>query len=255
MKILLVAAKETTRDTLLQKLQPRGLDLIHYTNPIKAMDNIDEIEPNLVLFSAEDFPRHWKPYLHLLHESVPKEKVSFILLRGDMFPFEEAAKAKHLQVNGIILEKLDDRKEWSHLEELFARYSEMKDGRSDQRYIPRSYDKLEFLFSHPNTYSLVSGELDDISASGAAFIPDSPELTGDIEMGTPIPQCSLKMEEEIFSFSCTVVRNEQTLGLSFEDVDETIREKITDFIDRYAERELKIVTQNHNEDSASLDIT
>jgi len=30
------------------------------------MDNISEIQPELVLFSAEDYPRHWKIFLKVL---------------------------------------------------------------------------------------------------------------------------------------------------------------------------------------------
>ena len=145
MKILLVAYKDATRESLLRHLKPRGLDLIHYRNPIKAMDNIDEIEPDFVFFSAEDFPRHWKPFIQLMRESFTREQTFFVLLKGEQFSFDEAAKAKHLQVNGIIREDLEDRKEFRRLEELLVKYSRLVQNREGIRYIPEDHDKREFV--------------------------------------------------------------------------------------------------------------
>ena len=241
MKILLVAEKETTRATLLHHLRSRGFDLIHYRNPIKAMDNIDEIEPDIVFFSAEDFPRHWKPFIRLLRESMPMERTSFILLRGEVFSFDEAAKAKHLEVSGIFRENLEDRKEYSRVEEFLTKFSSLDDYRNEQRYIPDESDNVEFVFTHPHTNALVTGSLSDMSTSGAAFAPDNPEQTAAITVGETIRLCSLKVEDEYLSFSATVVRNTEQLGLKYASLDASQISIISAFIGRKAERDLKKV--------------
>ena len=208
------------------------------------MDNIDEIEPDVVFFSAEDFPRHWKPFLKLLRASFNKDRTTFVLLKGDLFPFEEAAKAKHLEVTGIIRENLEDRKEYSRLEELLSHYTSLKEIRSENRYIPETSDKVEFIFTHPEDNSIITGSIFDLSPTGTAFEPDEPDKTKKIAMGTVIPRCSLKVEKDYLTFSSTVIRNEGRLALQFVEIDDDVIGIISDFIERRAERELSGVLQN-----------
>jgi len=238
-KVLLVAEKDGTKDSLLTHLTPRGFDLIHYRNPIKAMDNIDEISPNVVFFSAEDFPRHWKPFLKLLRYSFDKETCTFVLLKGEMFPFEEAAKAKHLDVAGIIRENLEDRKEYSRLEELLSRYTTLNETRRENRYVPGTYDDVAFLITHPNNYSIITGSVIDLSTTGAAFEPDNRDVSKDIPTGLVIDRCSLKIEDEFFTFSAKVIRNEDSIVLQFIDLEKNISDSIAEFIEKKSERELR----------------
>ena len=172
MKLLLVAEKDETRLALATHLRPQGFEIVHYRHPIKAMDNIDEIEAEVVLFSAEDFPRHWKPFVALLRETRTKEETAFVLLTGDSFEFDEAAKAKHLEVTAMVSEESGNRDELRKLEDLVSRYSSLIDGRTELRYIPAHTDRIEFVITHPKSYQLITGSLFDISPSSAAFVPD-----------------------------------------------------------------------------------
>ncbi len=242
MKILLVAEKDSTKESLLHHLAPRGFDLIHYRNPIKAMDNIDEIAPDLVFFSAEDFPRHWKPFLKLLRTSFSQERATFVLLKGEMFTFEEAAKAKHLEVTGIIRENLEDRKEYSRLEELLMRYTSLLESRSLGRYIPETTDQIEFIFTHPQNHAVITGMIFDLSTNGAAFEPDEPEKTKTLSEDTAISRCSLRVEKEYFSFPSKVMRNEGTrLAFQFINPGEKASAAISSYIEKKPERELQSV--------------
>jgi hypothetical protein len=240
MKVLLVVEKEITKKVLTVHLKPRGFEFIHYRNPLKAMDNIEEVDPDIVLFSAEDFPRHWKPFLKLLRESRSKEDTVFILLIGDEFPFEEAAKAVHLKVNGIIGEDLQDNRKMRNFEGLLSRYKLLKDKRTDSRYIPENYDEIEFVFTHPQSMKLIIGEIDDISTSGLSFAPDTPSLVEDIEPETEIPYCSLRVEEHIISLNCKVVRNHNSVvAFSFIDISSNDRQILDEYIKNKPDRELQ----------------
>lgn len=241
MKLLLVAEKNTTRELLIGRLKPRGFEFIHYHSPIKAMDNIDEIEPDVVLFSAEDFPRHWKPFIKFLRETRNREQTAFVLLTGDSFPFEEAAKANHLEVSGIVSETPEDRNELRKLEDIVMRYCSLTEDRNDLRYVPSDDEHIEFLFTHPGNYRLVTGILYDLSGGGAAFVPDDPKSIGDIPAGSTIRRCSLKIGESIYNISCRVVRNTGRLALKFTEGDEDLEKAIISYIDNRAERELKVL--------------
>lgn len=244
MKTLLVAEKETTREALKGHLTPLGFDLIHYRHPVKAMDNLDEIEPDLVLFSAEDFPRHWKPFIKLLRQGRTREETAFVLLTSESFAFEEAAKAEHLDVNAILSENPQDRDEIRKLEDIVTRYSTIKEERTDLRYLPSERDNIEFLFSHPKNYRLVTGVLFDLSPRGAAFIPDDPKATADIPSGTTIFRCSIRIEQARYHLACRVVRNSTRMALKFLDPSAELEELIIEFIDRRAERELELLLQD-----------
>lgn len=246
MKILLVAEKETTRDALVGFLQPQGFDFIHYHSPIKAMDNIDEIEPDIVLFSAEDFPRHWKPFVGLLRAGRTEMETAFVLLSGPSFSFDEAAKATHLQVSAVVSERPEERKELQKLEAVIARFSVVKDDRSNFRYFPSESDAIEFLFTHPATYGLVTGVLIDLSPSGASFSPDDPKITADIPAGSVIPHCSLKIGSRYFEITCRVIRNSTRMALKFIRTPEEVEVSIIDYIDRHAERELMTLLKDKN---------
>ena len=111
------------------------------------------------------------------------------MLKGDLFPFEEAAKAKHLEVTGIINEKLEDRKEYSRLEELLAHYTSLKEVRSENRYIPENSDQIEFVFNHPEDNAIITGSIFDLSPTGAAFEPDELDKTKNIAVGAEISRC------------------------------------------------------------------
>jgi hypothetical protein len=210
------------------------------------MDNIDEVDPDIVLFSAEDFPRHWKPFLRLLRGERTKQDTVFILLVGDDFPFEEAAKAVHLSANGIINEDFRDNRKMLHIEGLLSRYKMLKDRRDDYRYIPDNYDEIEFLFTHPDSMKLVTGSIENISISGINFVPDNPRVTEDMEEGREIPFCSLRVSDNIMSIQCIVIRNAQEIAFQFQNLKETDRTIIKEYMAARPERELKQLLKNNS---------
>lgn len=239
MKIMLVIDKEETQEILEQHLHPRGFEFITYRNPLKAMDNIDEIAPDIVIFSGEDFPRHWKPFLKLLREERGKDECVFLLLAGEFFPFEEAAKAVHLKVNGVVGEDLQDKRTMAHIEGLLNRYKMIRDNRKGQRYIPEAFDEIEFIFSHPDSLKLITGVIDDVSTEGVGFMPDSPHLVADLEEDQAIPSCSLRIFDEILSVHCRVVRNGKNIALAFTDMPEEDKIKLQEYIENRPARELE----------------
>lgn len=239
MRIVLVSSKEELRDIIRSQFSPHGTEIIQYGNPIKAMDNLDELDPDVVLFSAEDYPRHWKPFLTFLRQSKGRDASVFVLLKGESFAFEEASKAQALEVNGIVREDLSDGKELLRLKELVQRYKETNDLRAAKRYVPDELDNIEFLCTHPETFDLLTGNVEDLSSMGLSFTPDAPEHTEGLTHDTVIPACSLRVGEEILSFAARVVRNERRLSLTYVSLDEAGRETIETYIDNRGQRELE----------------
>ena len=238
MKTLLVIEHDNLKDKIIEHLAPRGFDFIHYRNPIKALDNIEEIQPDLVVFSAVDFPRHWKPFITVLRSFLSKEKSVFILLKGEQFQTEESTKASSLEVNGIISDNFNDPDVLKQLEDVFTRCSVIDDKRISRRYLSSVISDIEFNFTHPLSPSLISGEITDISVGGISFKPESPQITLDIREGTILNNCSLRLRENLYKISVTVIRNNNILSLGFNDLEEDLKDEMMEYFHEIPEREL-----------------
>ena len=60
MKALLVADNGLVIDNVSTVLKTAGYDIITYHALLKALDNIEEISPHLIVISTKEYPRHWK---------------------------------------------------------------------------------------------------------------------------------------------------------------------------------------------------
>lgn len=237
MKALLVVEDDAVADVVRFYLEPLGLDIIRYRDPLKALDNLDEVCPDAVVMSAKDFPRHWKSIVVDLRAARPKTACAILLLKGEYFPFEEAAKAAFLGVNAVLKEDLSDKAELERFQQVLKRYIEIDDSRLSDRHTPGPWDKLGFVFSHPASDVTISGVIDSISSSGLSFLPESPALVSDLEAGIVIEDASLRVDQDILSLDCRLERNGASMALSFECGDEK-RSIIADYLAGKADREI-----------------
>ena len=187
MKVLLVADREELRILIERELSLRGADLVHYWHPIKAMDNIEETAPELVIFSGRDFPRHWKPFLvYFRAYSQAAAMVPFVLLHGENFPEDEQKKADYLKVDAVIPESFPAKKDLQILKDIASmrgRYS----------YRPSAEEKAEILFAHPGTMNLVQGRIEEISTTFLSFLTIAPQQCDDCDMPVLVENCSLSI--------------------------------------------------------------
>ena len=52
MKLLVVAQREDLKDVIAYHLGPIGFEIVYFSDPVKVIDNIDELEPDLLVFNA-----------------------------------------------------------------------------------------------------------------------------------------------------------------------------------------------------------
>ena len=216
MKLLLVGSSRELVKRVHTRFGSQGVDVIRYSHPIKAMDNLEEVQPSVVLFSSSDFPRHWKPFLTFLRGELYRDRCVFILLIPPEFSEDDALKAQHLGANGLISEALADESELARLHDIIARYQDLRDTRSATRYRPTPQDRVAFLATHPRTRQLIFGTVRDLSVSGLAFIPDIPAGTAGLDPGSTIPTAALRIGDDIILTSVTVLRHDDALILLFD---------------------------------------
>ncbi len=238
MKALVVARNDALKNLLAYHLKPLGFEVIYFSDPVKALDELDRLEPEMILVSAVDFPRHWKTLAKVLRERRTKEECVFVLLAGSL-PFEEAAKATHLGVNGIVGVDLSDKQQVRQLTQLYRRYRTVKDQRRFQRLVLTARERLQLVFVHPRNSAIVTGSLSEISVQGAGFKPADPERTADLRRGEEIPLATLRVGEDIVTLACQVSRNRGELGLQFSSFEPGGHHKLFRYIRSQASRELK----------------
>lgn len=244
MKLLIISQDDYIHKIMEINYGSRNVALLSYRNPIKAIDNLEELSPDIIVFSAEDFPRHWKPFIRLYREYRDRNNGVFILLTGEFFPEEETAKATHLEVNGLVHICYDNTEFIDSMDEILSRYIDIEDIRYEKRYKPKEYDQLEFIFNHPQSNSLVTGKILDISGRVISFRPDNTNLIIDLHEGTTINNASLQIGDDIYDVNVTLKRNQGVLVLALEAKIQNISTILADYIAKKSERGLAFLKKH-----------
>ena len=101
MKALVISDRTELTDYVTHLLKEKGFDLIHYRWIIKALDNIEEIQPDVVVLSAEEYPRHWKTLAGFVQSGIGGNEVRVYLCETSRLSVEDAAKADELRVKAF----------------------------------------------------------------------------------------------------------------------------------------------------------
>ena len=75
MKALLISDDESIVTPLDSYLKNHQFDTIIYKWLIKALDNIEEIKPDLIVISAAEYPRHWKTLVQFVKSGIGGDNV------------------------------------------------------------------------------------------------------------------------------------------------------------------------------------
>lgn len=113
MKTLVIADNDSVVEKIKNSLEKANIDAIYYRWLLKALDNIEEISPDLVIISAAEYPRHWKTLVQYCKSGILKKCPEFILYRNDDISEEELNKEKALGIKGVFTNFVSN-----HLEEL-----------------------------------------------------------------------------------------------------------------------------------------
>ena len=205
MKLLLVIDSREVSKRIADYVKTLGAEIVCYQHIIKAMDNIDEVSPDGIVVSASDFPRHWKVLVSFVRSERPAETCAIALLYGPFFPEKERKKALHLNVSCLINEAYLDKRALNRLSAAFRPYI------SAEKWIDhlavRPENSLAMIVTHPLTGALVPGKAVQISPDGTVFIPEKPQITKNLTVGTELPGCSIRAGGALLSPVCRVARN------------------------------------------------
>ena len=239
MKLLLVLGDDNTYKLITHYVKPLGFELIRYTHVLKAMDSLDEIDPQAIIISARDFPRHWKILTKFVRNERAKDSCPLIVLKGENFPVEEVSKASFLGVSGIVAETLEKSVEISRLQGILSRYMPIGEKRHARRIHVEAWQRFGLVFTHPNTHTLITGAVKDISLGGLSFLPDNASLLGSMILNTELAECSLRAGDSILSPTCHLNKTGRVISLIFFSFPEGEQEALNSYLESLPLKELQ----------------
>ena len=284
MKAVIIAESESIIEEFSQYYKENGYDIIVYRWLMKAMDNIEEIDPDLIFINAEEYPRHWKVLCQYVAGLNKNPKI--VLYSSSVLNDEDKNKAKILNIDSVInssedlqeictLEELcpttteseqeieteseliseitpeidveqeietesvievEPEKDFVHHEEVAQDNeivqeipeispeneivqdseveqeikeveSENKTIQSEEIFEEEKKVNCKFLFTHPNSFVLITGEVKEFAIPKLVFIPDNIEDTKDLSVDTIINKCTLKIENNIKTVNAKIIKN------------------------------------------------
>lgn len=202
MKALLVADDEKAITNISEVLKSAGYDTIVYKWLLKALDNIEEIAPHLIVISTGDYPRHWKTLAQYSSIGIGDYKPQIILYTDENFNEEEQKKAEILQVRGtfdsVEVEGLDKLREiLKKADDIFSGYL------TEAEQAEITVDDLV-----PNAKKFVEAEVEEIEEPE----PEEDEVLPEEEIEEPE-----EAEEDSFDELASKVESTEPLGEVSED--------------------------------------
>lgn len=179
MKALIISDDENVYSQLNFSLQSKGFDTIIYKWLLKALDNIEEIRPNIIIVSSSEYPRHWKTLVQFVKSGIGGDEVKIYLYEPKPLSKEDEEKAKILGITDyftdlsehtlskIFESKVEEKTEINPTEEenndeFFSVdtiiNSEKPDESSTQNAITSTG---HFIFTHPVSKKIISGKYFD----------------------------------------------------------------------------------------------
>ena len=219
MKALLVGDTDLANDNVSRVLESAGYNVIVYKWLLKALDNVEEIAPHLIVISTKDYPRHWKTLTQFASTDFGGYKPQVILYAEGGLDEEETKKAEALNVRGIF--ESVDVEGLEKLREILAKEIDIYSGKLlDSEGHPQPVESLaaaedssesdgasilcSFMFTNPLSLSLVSGYAHNFDGKKLSFKPDVPDFIKNLSEGIKIECAALKTHSEMEAVSAVV---------------------------------------------------
>lgn len=100
MKILIISDDNELVSKTKSFFINNGFDTIVYKWLLKALDNIEEIQPDVIILNSSEYPRHWKTLVQFAKSGIGGENVNIYLYEPTKLTAEEEDKAKALGITG-----------------------------------------------------------------------------------------------------------------------------------------------------------
>lgn len=186
MKALIISEDENVYSALNTALVNAGYDTIIYKWLLKALDNIEEIQPDCIVVSSSEYPRHWKTLVQFVKSGIGGDAVEVYLYEPKPMSSEDEEKARVLGItdyftslDAATLEKIFGKDDFS--EKLLAEDAvpTVDNIVTDEPAQEKPAGGGHFMFTHPLTHKFVTGKYFDYNGQTlSCTIKNKDDLTG-----------------------------------------------------------------------------
>lgn len=188
MKALLIADDDIVINKIKSKLIDDGFDVIIYKWFVKALDNIEEIAPEVIIISASSYPRHWKTLVQFVQSGIEGFVPKIVLYCEREFDEEDVKKSEALNITGLF--NSIDEEGLSELSSILSN-TESKN--------------CSLIFTNPKNGAFITGKVSDFEDNIISFIPDTPALISLLNEDEEISQVTLKNKNSIKYINAKIV--------------------------------------------------
>lgn len=243
MKALLVSDDSLAVENISRVLEIAGYDVIVYKWLLKALDNIEEIAPHLIIISTKDYPRHWKTLTQFAKTNMQFYKPQIILYAEGGLSEEDEKKAEYLGVRGIFysvnVEGLDElRKIIKKEKDIFSgklfeentniqngNYSISEENKTVENEIPDSEndgivsvsDIISSASENKENEQELSSNEQEISANEQELFSNEQEISANEQELSANEQNSINESKEIIIEEIPTKKSEKITSVIFED--------------------------------------
>ena len=243
---LLISGSQDEYGSIKSVLSEKDYNVIHYTNFMKAFDNLDDINPDIIIISAQDYPRHWKIISFAAHYRVSMKTIVLVnqnfteqkdanFLSACLFTYDteenfnkslflEVLKFSEEPVSEIQdnIDTLDSSESITSTKINYDEYFDEEDfpaptveellSRSANEYISTG-SKCNFVYMNPSVMSIITGKVVSFIYPEICFMPDRKEGFQSIYIGQILDDCSLKTEIGLSSVKTCVTDVSDTITM------------------------------------------
>ena len=243
MKLLLVLGSDDNYDAVSTTVRSLGFELIRYRHVLKAMDNIDEVNPSAIIISARDFPRHWKILVQFVRNERSKEACPIIILKGTNFNTEETSKALFLGVNGIVADTLGNQEDIDQMKNILGHSSPVHEEKENRNFAVEPWNHVGFLTADLSGKSIIAANVNSISAAGLSFSPIPALPPKSVKVDKELHECSLRTGDSILSPVCRITDTESDITLEFVSFPANERQIFDQYLEEFQTQDSSVDTK------------
>lgn len=194
MKALIISDDENLVKSTSSFLESKNYDIIVYKWLLKALDNIEEIRPDLIVVSSSEYPRHWKTLVQFVKSGIGGEDVHIYLYEPTPLSKEDEDKAKILGIDGYFTNT-------DELENMFNPTEEEVPSVENIVSEVQSEESPEFghiMITHPVDMHFMTGKVTAFDNDSLTCILD---YETDLSSETKLSKCSYIWNNEIQNVS------------------------------------------------------
>jgi hypothetical protein len=217
MKAVIISDDEKVIEKVNNTLIALNFDIIIYRWLLKALDNVEEICPDVVVISTCDYPRHWKIFSQFVKCNICRNKPQIILYTPDFFPVTEVEKAAALGIKGTF-SSIDESGLKRFVSILNTKTANIipqseKDGQTSVSIIQLEKKQYNLIFTHPKTDTFITGTVLSYKDEQIEFLPDLLSLTKELAAGDHIYEISFGMNNHYSYCTADILSVEKTILL------------------------------------------